>query len=288
MSSYPVQYPTRKVPRLSPDEERELALRWRNTRDEAARDRILNAHLDLVRGVLGRLRGKDLPREDLFQDGVIGLIKAIDRFDPDEGVRFSTYASYWVRAEIQTSMGLDAGPVRIPRSHNANKVATWYHRVRARIESDIALGLCAPPDDGVEREAARRMGICPDKIFSLLGLAHSKGVPIRTQNSDGVEEDGGVLLFSDSTAETSLGERERQALFARAIWEACADLPERDREVIERRYLSEDPVTFQTIADGFGLTRERVRQIELRAFRSIRRKLATYKGIRHLVADGSD
>lgn len=286
--SYQINFPARTVPRLTPEEEADLALRWRDQRDEAARDRIVNAHLDLVRGVLGRLKGTDLSREDLFQDGVIGLIKAVDRFDPDEGVRFSTYASYWVRAEIQNAMGLDAGPVRIPRSHEANKVGTWFYRVRARIESDIALGLCLPPVDGVEREAARRMGVCPDQISSLLGLAQSRGLPIRAQTGEGGEEDEGVLLFSDVTPEKALGERERQAIFAKAIKDACAELPDRDREVIERRYLREDPETFQAIADGFGLTRERIRQIEMRALRSIQKKLTSHRGIRRLVAEAPD
>jgi len=288
MASYPVNFPPRTVPRLTPEQERDLALRWRDERDEAARDRIVNAHLDLVRGVLGRLKGTDLSREDLFQDGVIGLIKAVDRFDPDEGVRFSTYATYWVRAEIQTSMGLETGPVRIPRSHESNKVATWFYRVRARVESDIALGLCPPPPDGVEREVARRMGICPDQISSLLGLAQSRGLPIRSQTGDGGEEDEGVLLFSDDTPERSLGAKERQTLFEKAIRDACAELPDRDREVIERRYLSEEPDTFQTIAEGFGLTRERIRQIEVRALRSIQKKLRDHRGIRRLVADTAE
>lgn len=288
MSPYPTQLPARTVPRLSAEEERELALRWRDAGDEAARDRIVNAHLDLVRGVLSRLKGADLSREDLFQDGVIGLIKAVDRFDPDEGVRFSTYATYWVRAEIQTAMGHDAGPVRIPRSHDATRVATWYHRVRARVETEVALGLRPAPADGVEREAARRMGVCPDRISALLGVAHARGVPIRAQAGDGAEEEEGVLLFSEATPERSLAERERQAIFARAIRDACAELPDRDREVIERRYLSEEPETFQAIAEGFGLTRERVRQIEVRALRSIQKKLTNHRGIRRIVADATD
>lgn len=284
MSAAPVAFPARTVPRLSPEEERDLALRWRDQRDEAARDRIVNAHLDLVRGVLTRLKGTDLSREDLFQDGVIGLVKAVDRFDPDEGVRFSTYATYWVRAEIQTAMGLDSGPVRIPRSHEANKVATWYHRVRARIESEVALGLCAPPPDGLEREAARRMGVCPDRISSLIGIAQSRGLPIRAQSGEEGDEDG-VLLFSELTPEVALGARQRQDLFVQAIRDACTDLPDRDREVIERRYLTETPETFQAIAEGFGLTRERVRQIEVRALRRIRKRVAAHPGIRRLVAE---
>jgi RNA polymerase sigma-32 factor len=288
MASYPVNFPPRTVPRLTPEQERELALRWRDERDEAARDRIVSAHLDLIRGVLSRLKGADLPREDLFQDGVIGLMKAVDRFDPEEGVRFATYATYWVRAEIQSSMGLGTGPVRVPRSHESNKVATWFYRVRARVESDVALGLCPLPADGIEREAARRMGVCPDQISSLLGMAQPRGLPIRSQSVEGDEDEGGVLLFSDLTPEMSLGERERQALFAQAIKEACAGLPDRDREVIERRYLREEPETFQAIAEGFGLTRERIRQIEVRALRSIQKKLRDHRGIRRLVAEAPD
>lgn len=287
MTSDRVNFPARTVPRLTPDEERSLALRWREKGDAVARDRIVHAHLDLVRGFIGRLKGTSLSREDLFQDGVIGLVKAVDRFDPNEGVRFATYASYWVRAEIQTAMGLEGGPVRVPRSHEANKVATWFQRVRARIESEIALGHLAPPPDGVERETARRMGVCPDSISTLLGIAQSRGLPIRSQSGDPEEEEG-VLLFSEATPETLLNARQRQDLFSQAIRDACAELPERDREVIERRYLTETPETFQTIAEGFGLTRERVRQIEVRALRRIQKKLSAHKGIRRLVSESPE
>ena len=282
-----VNLPERTVPRLTPDEERSLALRWREHGDTVARDRIVQAHIDLVRGFIGRLKGTSISREDLFQDGVIGLVKAVDRFDPNEGVRFSTYANYWVRAEIQTAMSSEGGPVRVPRSHEANKVATWFQRVRARIESEIALGHLEPPPDGVEREAARRMGVCPDSISTLLGIAQSRGLPIRSQSGDPEEAEGG-LLFSEATPETLLNAQQRQNLFSQAIRDACAELPDRDREVIERRYLTETPETFQTIAEGFGLTRERVRQIEVRALRRIQKKLSAHKGIRRLVSETPD
>lgn len=277
--------PRHRAPRLSPEEERELALRWRERRDEAARDRIVSAHLDLVRGLIGRMKGADLSREDLFQDGVIGLMKAVDRFDPEEGTRFSTYASYWVRAEVQSALGETGGPVRIPRSHEANRVATWFQRVRSRVESDVALGLCPPPEDGVEREAARRMGVDPEEISSLLSLVQARGVPVMTQSGSEEDREEGVLLISDVTPERLLGDRQRQAIFTEALRAACAELPDRDREVIERRYLTEEPETFQAIADRFGLTRERIRQIEVRALRTIHRKLLERRGIRRLVID---
>jgi RNA polymerase sigma-32 factor len=274
-----------RPPRLSPEEERELALRWRDQRDEAARDRIVSAHLDLVRGVISRIRGADLSREDLFQDGVIGLMKAVDRFDPGEGTRFSTYASYWVRAEVQSALGETGGPVRIPRSHEANRVATWFHRVRSRVESDVALGLCPPPEDGVEREAARRMGVDPEEISALLSLVQARGIPVMTQSASDEDREEGVLLISDLTPERLLADRQRQAIFADALRAACAELSDRDREVIERRYLTEEPETFQAIADRFGLTRERIRQIEVRALRSIHRKLLERRGFRRLISD---
>jgi len=283
-----IKFPKRTVPRLTPEEECELSHRWRDERDEGARDRIVSAHLDLIRGALSRLKGAGLSREDLFQDGVIGLLKAADRFNPDEGVRFSTYASYWVRAEMQASMGGGAGPVRVPRSHESQKVATWFYRVRAKVERDVAIGLCDAPEDGFDREAARRMGVCPDQINSLLTIAQNRPVQIRQQSGGDPEEDQGVLLFSELTPETVLAAQQRQALFSKLIRDACAGLPERDREVIERRYLKEDPETFQSIADRFGLTRERIRQIEVRALRIIQRRLQEHRGIRRIISEIHD
>lgn len=275
------------VAKVSPEEERDLALRWRHGQDMAARDRLVSAHLDMVRGMIGRIRGADISRDDLFQDGVLGLFKAVDRFDPDEGTRFSTYAAFWVRAEVQASLAAGSGPVRIPRSHEGNRVATWYSRARSRLEADIATGRARHPEDGLERETARRMGVCPDRISSLLSLVGGRSVPIVTQESGEREEGEAHQLISHLTPEHLLADRERQHLFRQAIKEACDALSPREREVIMRRYLSDEPETFQTIADAFGLTRERIRQIEVKALRVIRKKICEKRGIRRLLIDPS-
>jgi RNA polymerase sigma-32 factor len=275
------------IARLSPEEERDLVLRWRNDQDISARDRLVTAHLDMVRGAIGRVRGADISRDDLFQDGVLGLFKAVDRFDPDEGTRFGTYAAFWVRAEVQTSLGAGSGPVRIPRSHEGTRVATWYSRARSRLEADIATGRSPEPEDGVERETARRMGICPDRISALLSLVNGRSVPVITQESGEWEEGEGHQLISHLTPEHILANQERQEFFRQAIKEACDALSPREREVILRRYLTDEPETFQSIADAFGLTRERIRQIEVKALRVIRRKLCEKRGIRWLLVDPS-
>jgi len=276
------------MPRLSPEEERDLALRWRGKREMVARDRLITAHLDMVRGAIGRIRGAVVSREDLFQDGVLGLFKAVDRFDPEEGTRFSTYAAFWIRAEIQNSLGAGSGPVRIPRSHEGNRVATWYSRAKTRVEADIATGRVQEPQDGVERETARRMGICPDKISSLLSLVGGRTIPVITQDTGDQEEGEGHQLISHLTPEVILAGQERQEVFRRVIADACDTLSDREREVITRRYLSEDPETFQSIADTFGLTRERIRQIEVRALRLIRKRICENRGLRRVLLETSD
>lgn len=276
------------TPRLFPEEERDLALRWREKGDLTARDRLITAHLGLVRGAIGKIRRADVSREDLFQDGVLGLFKAADRFDPEEGTRFSTYAAFWVRAEIQNSLGAGSGPVRIPRSHDGSRVATWYSHAKIRVEADIATGRIQEPEDGVERETARRMGICPDRISSLLSLVVGRTIPLITQDTGDREEGEAHQLISHLTPELILASRERQDLFRRVIGEACDTLTERERDIVIRRYLSEEPETFQSIADTFGLTRERVRQIEVKAFQFIRKRLCEKRGLRRVLLDTSD
>jgi RNA polymerase sigma-32 factor len=281
---HPTLITTHRVVRITAQEERDLLLRWREEGDLRARDRVITGHLDVVRGVLSRMRRTDLSREDLFQDGVVGLFKAADRFDPDEGTRFSTYAAFWVRAEIQAAIGADTGAVRVPRSHEGHRVMTWYARTLSRLEADVATGRAENPKDGLERETARRMGVCPEQISTLLSLVRARSVPVITQTSDETEGEG-HLPVSDLTPERILGERERQALFIRCIAEACEDLPDREREVIARRHLTEEPETFQSIGETFGLTRERIRQIETRALRTIRKRLCEKRGLKRVLID---
>jgi len=272
--------------RLSPEEERDLAIRWCRDGDMAARDRIVRAHFDLVRGVIARLRSRARSPEDLFQDGVMGLMRALDRFDPDNGNRFSTYAVFWVRAEIQNAIGQTAGLIRVPRSEKTQKVFAWYQQTRARVESDVALGLIPPPPDGVERETARRIGLCPDQIRSLLTLTQLQEIPVETHpgSDDPGDERPGRVLYTEETPETQLFGEQSRALYRRLIEEGLADLKPREREVLERRHLSEEPETLQMIAEEFGLTRERIRQIEMRAFEKLRRRLRGNRGLRDALA----
>lgn len=274
--------------RLSPEEERELALRWRDHGDARARERIITAHFDLIRGVIGRLRSRARSPEDLFQDGVLGLMKALDKYEPDNGNRFSTYAVWWVRAEVQSAISCSSGMIRVPRSDKTQRVHAWYQQTKARVESEVALGLIPPPKDGVEREAARRIGLCPDEIRPLLTLTHHQEITVETQTSgeDGPDERPGRILFTLDTPETQLSGAQDGALFRRLLQDSLVDLKPREREVIERRHLVEEPQTLQVIAEEFGLTRERIRQIEVRALEKVRKRLRGNRTLRETLRSG--
>jgi RNA polymerase sigma-32 factor len=273
--------------RLSPEEERELALRWRRDGDLAARDRIIRAHFDLIRGVIARLRSRARSPEDLFQDGVMGLMRALDRYDPDNGNRFSTYAVFWVRAEIQNAIGQTAGLIRVPRSEKTQKVFAWYQQTRARVESDVALGRIPLPEDGIEREAARRIGLCPDQIRSLLTLTQLQEIPVETHpgSEDPSDERPGRVLYTEETPETELFGEQSRTLFRSLVEDGLAELKPREREVLERRHLFDEPQTLQMIAEEFGLTRERIRQIEVRALEKLRRRLRGNRTLRDTLAN---
>jgi RNA polymerase sigma-32 factor len=286
---YPSQGRSRSE-RLSPEEEKGLALRWRNEGDLKARDRIVRAHFDLVRGVIGRLRSKARSPEDLFQDGVLGLMRALDRFDPESGNRFSTYAVFWVRAEIQNALGQTSGLIRVPRSEKTQKVIAWYQQTRARVEAEVALGLIPLPTDGVEREAARRIGLCPDQIRGLLTLTLLQEIPVETHPSseDPGDERPGRVLYTEVTPETELYGDQSRTLFRKLVEEGLSELKPREREVLERRHLLDEPETLQVIAEDFGLTRERIRQIEVRALDKLRRRLKANRTLRDTLASQTD
>jgi len=279
-------YTRLKSERLSLEEERALAHRWRQDGDCRARERLIRAHFDLVRGVISRLRTRARSPEDLFQDGVVGLMKAVDRFDPENGNRFSTYAVFWVRAEIQNAIGQTSSLIRVPRSEKTQKVFAWYQLTRARVEADVALGRILPPADGVEREAARRIGLCPDQIRSLLALTHIQEISVETHPSseDNGDDRPGRVLFTEETPETQLSFEESHAMFRRMVRDGLSDLKPRERAILERRHLKDEPETLQVIALEFGLTRERIRQIEVRALEKLRKRLRGNRGLRDALA----
>jgi RNA polymerase primary sigma factor len=232
----------------------EVALAKRVERgDLAAKERMINSNLRLVVHIAKRYRGHGVPFGDLIQDGVIGLNRAVEKFDYRKGFKFSTYATWWIRQAVQRSIAGQSRTIRVP-THVHERRQTLGRHARTL---EAKLGRPATPE-----ELAEASGIALKHVEEALSVAEAR-VSLNTPIGD----DDGELgdLFADDTSE-SPAEVAEDALRARAVREALEDLPERERRIMELRFgLDGEPQSLEAIGRELQLTRERVRQLESQA-----------------------
>src|SRR5918994_288896 len=244
---------------LTHAEEIDLSKRAK-TGDKGARQRLIEKNLRLVVSVAKKYRGMGLPFEDLIQEGNIGLMKAVEKFDPDRGWRFSTYATWWVRQAVQRAVADKGRTIRIPvhRGDKLRKMARVYNELSAETERE-------PQDE----EVAGRLGWSVENVRDLKGSlwdATSLNQPI---GSDPDATEVGELIEDERASEvagTVIGEMELEWLS-----EAIEDLPERHRRVLIKRYGlgDEETATLAQLSDELGISRERVRQLQREAERTL-------------------
>lgn len=232
--------------------------------DERARRRLTEKNLRLVISVAKKYRGMGLPFEDLIQEGNLGLMKAIDKFDPDRGYRFSTYATWWIRQAVQRSVADKGRTIRVP-VHMGEKI-----RKMARTYNELSVELEREPTD---EEVAEKLEWDVDQVRdvkSALPDATSLDQPI------GSGEDASELgLFIEDEREPEVGETVARDMESGWLEEAVEHLPERHREVLIRRYGLDDrdKATLAILSDEMGISRERVRQLQREAELMLRRNV---------------
>ncbi|MGB6920172.1 MAG: RNA polymerase factor sigma-32 [Methylovirgula sp.] len=259
------------APFLGRDEERELAIRWRNRRDETALHQLTRAHMRLVIAMSVRFRHYGLPVSDLIQEGHVGLLQAASRFDPEREVRFSTYATWWIRAAIQDYILRNWSIVRGGTSSSQKALFFNLRRLRAKLAiggtgsaavfDQIAATLGVHRAD-VELMDARFSG--PD--VSLNAAVSESDASPSTQRLDLLPDDGPL---PDEIVEGTIDADRR------AIWleNALKGLTARGLDILRARRLVENATTLESLGDRFGISKERVRQIESRALDKLRRAL---------------
>ena len=265
----------RRFPLLEQQEEFMLAKAWREHGDREAAHRLVTSHLRLVAKIAMGYRGYGLPIGEVVSEGNVGLMQAVKRFEPERGFRLATYAMWWIKAAIQEYILRSWSLVKIGTTANQKKLFFNLRKAKSRI---------AAFEDGDLRSdqvavIAERLGVNERDVIDMnrrLGGDVSLNTPIRDEDDTGEWQDW--LIDDAPSQESVLSEAEELDHRRQALGEALTVLNARERRIFEARRLADEPVTLEELADEFGVSRERVRQIEVRAFERIE------KAVRHRVA----
>jgi RNA polymerase sigma-32 factor len=258
----------RRFPMLEPNEEFMLAKRWREHGDREAAQRLVTSHLRLVAKIAMGYRGYGLPIGEVISEGNVGLMQAVKRFEPDKGFRLATYAMWWIRAAIQEYILRSWSLVKMGTTANQKKLFFNLRKAKSKI-SALEEGDLRP--DQVEI-IAKRLGVTTQDVIDMnrrLGGDASLNAPIRDDGESGEWQDW--LVDDAPTQERILADSEESDNRHKALIGALDVLNDRERRIFEARRLADDPITLEDLAAEFGVSRERVRQIEVRAFEKVQK-----------------
>ena len=258
----------RRFPMLEPQDEFMLAKRWREHGDRDAAHKLVTSHLRLVAKIAMGYRGYGLPISEVISEGNVGLMQAVKRFEPEKGFRLATYAMWWIKAAIQEYILRSWSLVKMGTTANQKKL--FFNLRKAKSKISVLDGGDLRPDQ--VKLIAKRLGVTEQDVVDMnrrLGGDVSLNAPIRDDGDSGEWQDWLVDEVSDQ--ETRLVEDEESDNRKKALGEALSVLNDRERRIFEARRLADDPITLEDLAAEFGVSRERVRQIEVRAFEKVQR-----------------
>jgi len=258
----------RKFPLLSPEDEFMYAKAWKEHEDPEAARRLVTSHLRLVAKIAMGYRGYGLPVSEIVSEGNVGLMQAVKRFDPDKGFRLATYAMWWIRAAIQEYVLRSWSMVKMGTTAAQKKLFFNLRKAKNNIgaieEGDLT------PDHTTT--LADQLGVTETEVTEmnrrLSGGDASLNAPLRSESESEWQD-----WLADDTAdqETRLAEREEMSDRHELLMGAMKDLTERERDIIQARRLQDEPATLEELSQKYGVSRERVRQIEVRAFEKLQR-----------------
>ena len=257
----------RRFPMLEPDEEFMLAKRWQEHQDTEAAHKLVTSHLRLVGRIAMGYRGYGLPMGEVISEGNVGLMQAVKRFDPDKGFRLATYAMWWIRASIQEYILRSWSLVKMGTTASQKKLFFNLRRVKGQIQA-IEEGELKPEH---VKEIATKLNVSEEEVVSMnrrLSGDASLNAPIRASEGESGEWQDWLVDDSASQEEMLIEQDEmenRRGMLAGAL----GVLSDRERRIFEARRLSDEPMTLEELSEEFDISRERVRQIEVRAFEKV-------------------
>ena len=255
----------RRFPMLEPQQEYMLAKRWREHEDTQAAQELITSHLRLVAKIAMGYRGYGLPIGEIISEGNVGLMQAVKRFEPDKGFRLATYAMWWIRASIQEYILRSWSLVKMGTTASQKKLFFNLRKAKNRI-SAFEEGDLKP--ENVEK-IAHRLGVTKQDVIDMnrrINGDSSLNTPLR-EEGEGEWQDW-LVDESDDQEQLLLAQEEKNNRF-KALQSALEVLNPRERRIFEARRLSDEPVTLEDLSEEFGVSRERVRQIEVRAFEKV-------------------
>jgi RNA polymerase sigma-32 factor len=271
----------RKFPILAPEEEYMLAKRWQEHQDPEAATRLVTSHLRLVAKIAMGYRGYGLPLNELISEGNIGLMQGVKKFEPDRGFRLATYAMWWIKASIQEYILRSWSLVKIGTTAAQKKLFFNLRRMKGKLAA-IEDGDLHPDD---VKSIATNLGVTEDEVVSmnrrmLKGGDTSLNAPLR---DDGEGEWQDWLVDDEPLADEVIADAQEADIRHDLLREALLTLNERERHILTQRRLIEEPQTLEDLSHEYGVSRERIRQIEVRAFEKLQKEMVRLSRERNLI-----
>ena len=259
------------APLLEREYEADLARRWRDAEDDDALHQLINSHVRLVVKIASRFRGYGLPAADLIQEGSVGLMQAAKRFDAERQVRFSTYATWWILASIQEYVVRNSSIVRIGTTPAQKSLFFNLRRIRARLIGATGIRMSDADRKFIADELRVPVAAVERMEAHFSGPDHSLNATVGQDETDQLQD---FLVDEEPTPEENTVRLHDHPTRAEWLRKALNELTPREREVISRRFLTEDRTTLADIGRTYGVTKERIRQIESKALAKLRDALA--------------
>jgi RNA polymerase sigma-32 factor len=272
----------KKFPILAPEEEYMLAKRWREHGDTDAAAKLVNSHLRLVAKIAMGYRGYGLPVSELISEGNIGLMQGVKKFEPDRGFRLATYAMWWIRASIQEFILRSWSLVKMGTTAAQKKLFFNLRRMKNQIEA-FEEGDLKPADVA---KIAKDLGVTEEEVISMnrrmgMGGDTSLNAPLRDTEGEGQWQD--FLVDPDPLQDEILAEDQESRVRHDLLMDALETLNEREKHILTERRLTDEPKTLEELSQVYGVSRERIRQIEVRAFEKLQAALIRLAGEKRLL-----